>query len=296
MTHDFALASTVALPAGHWSTVREYLCERFAHVTSSTWNARFAAGLVQDANGVALHPDTPFRPGLVVRYWRELVHEPPIDGREEIIYRDEEILVVDKPPFLPVAPVGAWVEQTLLRRLQRNLGLHSLAPMHRLDRATAGLVLLSVNPANRGAYHALFRRRAVAKTYHALAAPLPDRSFPLTYRSRLVRGEPFFRVCEIDGEPNTETHVDVVARRADLWLYELRPVTGHTHQLRVHMAALGAPIAGDLYYPDLQADTSDDPGRPLALLARQLRFTDPVTGEPRDFSSRRTLALPPARQ
>ncbi len=294
MSHDLALASTVALPPGDWQTVRAYLCERFAHVARATWDERFAAGLVRDADGVALHPDAPFRPGLVVRYWRELAHEPPIEGTEEVIYRDEEILVADKPPFLPVAPVGAWVEQTLLRRLQRRLGLHSLAPMHRLDRATAGLVLFSVNPANRGAYHALFRQRAVDKTYRAIAPPLAAQSFPLVRRSRLVRGEPFFRVREVDGDANAETHIDVLARRADRWLYELRPVTGHTHQLRVHMAALGAPIDGDIYYPDLQADGADDVTRPLGLLAQRLRFADPVTGSARDFSTRRTLSLPSA--
>lgn len=295
MVDDLTLASTVALPAGPWKTVAEYLCERFAHVAPSIWQERFERGRVRDATGAVLSAHSPFRAGLVVRYWRELGHEPPIGGVEEVLYQDAEILVADKPPLLPVAPVGAWVEETLLRRLQRRLGLPGLAPMHRLDRATSGLVLFSANPANRGAYHALFRERAVLKTYHALAAPLPGRSFPLTYRSRLVRGEPFFRVREADGEPNTETCIDVIGRGADSWLYELRPRTGHTHQLRVHMAALGAPIAGDDYYPTLAADEGSPDRPPLALLARRLEFTDPVTGERRDFTSRRTLEWPAAR-
>lgn len=71
------------------------------------------------------------------------------------------------------------------------------------------------------------------------------------HRSWLEPGEPFFRMREGVGEPNSETVIDVVAPGADTWTYRLEPVTGRKHQLRVHMAALGAPILHDRFYPDL---------------------------------------------
>lgn len=95
---------------------------------------------------------------------------------------------------------------------------------------------------------------------------------------------------EIAGPPNAETHVTVLARGADTWLYELMPVTGRKHQLRVHMASLGAPIVGDDLYPEYRPRAPDDYASPLQLVARRLEFDDPVTGEARSFESRATLA------
>jgi tRNA pseudouridine32 synthase/23S rRNA pseudouridine746 synthase len=97
---------------------------------------------------------------------------------------------------------------------------------------------------------------------------------------------------EVEGAANSETRVDVLERGAGDWRYALAPVTGRTHQLRVHMAALGAPIRNDRYYPDLADEAPDDYARPLQLLARSLAFEDPLTGEPRRFESR--LELLPA--
>lgn len=283
-------ASTVSLPDGRWSTVLDCLCEHFAAISRQRWLSRFERGLVQDAAGHVLTATTPFRAQLEVRYFREVETETPIPFTETVVYADANLVVADKPHFLPVAPVGEWVEQTLLVRLMRRLANPQLVPLHRIDRATAGLVLFSANPATRASYQALFRERRITKVYEALAAPLPRHRFPLLHRSRLVRGEPFFRTREAVGPANSETRIGILARGAPLWRYELRPATGRKHQLRVHMAALGAPIANDPWYPALSTDAADDFTRPLALLARALEFDDPLSGAARVFESQRELA------
>ena len=285
-------ASTVHLPPGPWATVLDALCARFAAIDRGQWLDRMARGRVQDAEGRPLTAATPYRAGLCVRYWREVADEAAIPFAETILHMDEHLLVADKPHFLPVTPAGRFVEETLLARLVRRTGNAALVPLHRIDRLTAGLVLFSTNPASRAAYQALFRERRIDKCYHALAPALPSLAFPLCRCSRLLRGEPFFRMAEVAGEPNSETHVDVVERMDGVWRYALRPVTGKKHQLRVHMAALGAPIMHDTLYPVLAAPAADDTQRPLQLLARELAFDDPLSGERRCFLSARALAGP----
>lgn len=95
---------------------------------------------------------------------------------------------------------------------------------------------------------------------------------------------------EVPGEPNAETRVELLGHRDGLGRYHLLPSTGRTHQLRLHMCGLGVPILGDPFYPVLEDRPLDDFTRPLQLLAKVLSFDDPVTGEPRRFTSRLRLA------
>lgn len=280
-------ASRLQLPAGPWATVLDALCACFPAVDRERWRGRFARGRVLDAAGVPLQAHAAYRLGAEIHYYREVAQEPAFDGEEAVLHADDHLVVADKPHGLPVTPSGAAVGQTLLARLVRRLGNPDLAPLHRIDRATAGLVLFSADPRTRPHYQALFPERRIAKGYEALARPLPECGFPLLRRSRLVRGEPFFRMREVEGEPNSETRIDVLARGPRAWRYALEPVTGRKHQLRVHMAALGAPILGDPLYPDLLAE--DIATGPLQLLAKSLSFIDPLDQRPRRFES--ALAL-----
>ena len=282
-------ASTVHLPPGTWATVLDSLCDHFATISRAQWLDRVARGLVLDGQGEPITPDTPYRTGLRIHYYREVMDEVPIPFTETVLHVDEHLLVADKPHFLPVTPAGGFVEQTLLRRLTQRLGNPDLVPLHRIDRATAGLVLFSANRASRDRYQALFRERRIDKRYEALAPPMPDLNFPWRRHSRIVVGEPFFRMQEIEGAPNSETAIDVIARGDNYWRYVLHPVTGRKHQLRVHMAALGAPIIGDTLYPQLTEKAADDYQRPLQLLAQSLRFVDPLSGEQRQFESQLRL-------
>lgn len=285
-------ASTVHLPPGPWATVLEALCAHFPAIDRAQWLDRMARGRVLDEAGRPITSVSPYRVGLCIRYWREVADEEPIPFAETILHLDEHLLVADKPHFLPVTPAGRFVEETLLARLVKRTGNANLVPLHRIDRLTAGLVLFSTSPDSRTAYQALFRERAIEKRYEALAPPLPEPVFPLVRRSRIVAGEPFFRMHEVDGPANSETRVEVLARGEGDWRYALYPHTGRKHQLRVQMAGLGAPIRHDPLYPALMAEAPDDHARPLQLLAQALAFDDPLTGERRRFESTRTLESP----
>ena len=282
-------ASALVLPDGPWACVFEALCAHFPAISPAHWRDRFARGRILDDDGRPLAIDHPYRRGLRVRYFREVADEPRVAPAEVLVHVDGDLVVADKPHFLPVVPSGRFVEETLLRRLMRRLDNPHLAPLHRLDRDTAGLVMFSADPAMRARYQALFREQVIEKRYEAIAAPLPHVDFPYVHRSRLVRAEPFFRMREESGTPNSETRIEVIARGENEWRYSLNPLTGRKHQLRVHMAALGAAIANDRWYPQLAAASDDDPARPLRLLARSLAFRDPLDGRPRRFDSARTL-------
>jgi tRNA pseudouridine32 synthase/23S rRNA pseudouridine746 synthase len=276
------------LPPGPWSTVLEGLCARFPAIGRERWLDRIERGLVRDADGRAVAADAAYRVGAELTYYREVESEPEIPFDEVVLHADEHLVVVDKPHFLPVTPAGKHVEQTLLARLVRRLGNPDLVPLHRIDRGTAGLVLFSARTDSRALYQALFPQRRISKRYEALAPALPDATFPMVRRSHLERGEPFFRMREGEGAANSETRIDVISRGEDSWRYGLEPVTGRKHQLRVHMAALGAPILNDPLYPDC-GDQVDDYAHPLKLLARSLQFVDPLSGQKRRFESQRDL-------
>ncbi|AUA32445.1 pseudouridine synthase [Pseudomonas sp. SGAir0191] len=281
-------ASTVCLPPGQWATVLDCLCDHFKAIDRSQWVDRFARGRVLSADGQAISAGHPYKRGLRLHYFREVPNERVIPVQEAILHVDEHLVVADKPHFLPVTPGGEYVEQTLLRRLIHRLDNPHLVPLHRIDRHTAGLVLFSANPESRSAYQRLFPERRIEKRYQAIAAALGQHTFPLVHRSRLEHGEPFFRMHEVQGPANSETHARVLEKNKEQWRYELSPVTGKTHQLRVHMAALGAGISNDPFYPAL-LDVEDDYQRPLKLLAQSLSFDDPLTGQARHFETRLRL-------
>ncbi|WP_047288176.1 MULTISPECIES: pseudouridine synthase [Pseudomonas] len=282
-------ASTLYLPPGSWATVLDCLCDHFKAISREQWLDRIARGRVLDGQGQPISLELAYREGLRIHYFREVPDEKVIPVEETILYADEHLVVADKPHFLPVTPAGEYVEQTLLRRLIRRLGNPHLVPLHRIDRHTAGLVLFSANPDSRSAYQALFPTRKIEKRYEAIAAALPQLNFPLLHKSRLVDGEPFFRMQEAPGPSNTETAIEVREKHGELWRYALYPVTGKKHQLRVHMNALGAAICNDPFYPEVLKDIEDDYARPLKLLAQGLRFIDPLTGQEREFESRISL-------
>jgi len=285
LSPDGVPASTVHLHGGEWSTVLDALCARFPQIERAQWRDRMTRGVVFDAHGKSIDVDGAYRAGMRVHYFREVASETPIPFTEAVLYADEHLVIADKPHFLPVMPAGAHVRETLQTRLIARLRNPYVVPLHRIDRATAGIVMLSCNPATRSAYQALFREQRIRKRYEALAPPLPDLAFPLVRRSRIVRGPEFFRMQETGGAPNSETTVDVIERGETSWRYALMPLTGRTHQLRVQMAGLGAAIFGDRLYPRLQPRSPDDYTRPLQLLAQALEFTDPLDGTPRRFES-----------
>lgn len=297
---DGVSASRVAVSGGPWATLADFLDARLP--PGRPWAERLARGDVLCPEGQALHADAPCPPGnTVLWYWRCLPPEPRVPFEIDVLHHDEHLVAIDKPHFLPVTPGGRYLQETVLVRLKRLLNIETLVPMHRLDLETAGVLLFMVQPATRHAYQAMFRERRVQKVYEAVAPWREDLSLPVTVQSRLQErpGEAFMQMETVDGEPNAITHIELITRLPDtaraspLAHYRLRPQTGAKHQLRAHMNSLGLPICGDRIYPRLWPATPDDAApdysAPLQLLARELRFTDPVTGQARCFTSRRSL-------
>jgi tRNA pseudouridine32 synthase/23S rRNA pseudouridine746 synthase len=282
---DGVAASTLHLPAGPWRTVFDCLVAHFDGIGAAVWASRFQRGCVLDPEGRPLSMEAAHREGLRVHYYREVPAEQRIPFDASIVHRDDHLLVVDKPHFLPVIPAGSYVRETLLSRLQQQLTNADLVPLHRIDRGTAGLVMFAMNPESRAAYQALFRERRIQKEYEAIAGALPGVAFPLTRCTRIGRGESFKTSREVPGVANTLTRIELRSAVGQWWRYALFPVTGKKHQLRVHMAALGAPIRNDDLYPVIVDRDPYDFDRPLQLLARTLSFVDPINGARRTFES-----------
>lgn len=270
----------------------DFLAQRMPNVMRDEWLQRMQAGDVVDEQGVPVTPDRAFEAGLRLYYYRSLVNESALPFTETVLYQDEHLVVADKPHFMPVMPSGKYLHTTLLVRLKERLALPELTPLHRIDRDTAGLVMLSVQKSTRGNYHALFSNRQINKRYEAVAPWRAHLNFPREHMSRMQEAPQFFRMQEVDGEPNSWTHMDVI-EVAGMWArYRLSPLSGKRHQLRVHMAALGLPLRNDPLYPTVNDVPDGDYSQPLQLLAKSLSFVDPITCERRVFESKQSLQLP----
>ena len=241
------------------------------------------------ADGEPVHASDAYLPDAHLLYFRRLAQEPVIPFEEHILFQDEHILVADKPHFLPVTPSGLYLHQTLLNRLKKKTGIQTLSPIHRIDRDTAGLVVFSVNPQERGHYQNLFRDRVVKKVYEAIAPYSEEliRQLPMIYRSRIAESEHFLQMQEVWGEPNTDTLIELLEVTKPWAKYRLTPGSGKKHQLRCHLNALGIPMRHDQIYPILTPyqEYTLDFSKPLQLLAKEIHFRDPVTGEDRVFKS-----------
>ncbi|TFH54491.1 pseudouridine synthase [Glutamicibacter arilaitensis] len=323
-------ATRLRLPrTGSWATVAEYLLERFGHVDPEGILRRFDDQQIVGLGGVPLTRQTPLGEHEFIWYYRTLPVEAPIPFEAKILHQDEHLLVVDKPHFLPTTPGGRFIQESALVRLRNQTGIDDLVPMHRLDRATAGVILFAVNPQTRGDYQMLFERREIAKRYKAVVALQPGEGLetgrvlqpngehsqvksqselrellagmPLAFENRMTKVKGQLRSVVEDGQPNAQTLINVEAigtssgfhAGLEVALMDLEPRSGKTHQLRVHLASLGLGIINDAFYPRLWDLAPDDYQRPLQLLAHTISFTDPLTGIERSFSSEQQLLESP---
>ena len=303
-------ASVLSLPQTNpgVATVLEYLVIKFPYIDAKIWQQRITDGKVHRHDGSLITAQSPFKAQQRIYYYKEVESEPRIPFQEAILFQDEHILAAYKPHFLPVIPGGKYVNECLQNRLRRSTGIQTLQAVHRLDRVTAGLVIFSVNPDTRQHYHQLFEQRKIHKTYQAIAnldelhitsnsannaanntEYLVGQQWEV--KSRIERSEQRFRMREVEGEVNSHSVIHCLQQTENKALFELNPITGKTHQLRLHMQSLGFPILNDKYYPTLQPLSDDDYSLPLQLLAKDLKFIDPITQQQRCFRYNGNLSL-----
>lgn len=314
---DGVNATRLRLPdEGPWTTAMDYMMHRWGHIDPQGIEDRFDAGEIVGEGGVRLDRATKLEDHTFIWYYRTLPPEIRIPVELDILHQDEHLLVVDKPHFLPTTPGGTYIQESALVRLRNQLNLPDLIPMHRLDRMTAGVLLLSTNPETRGKYQVLFEKRLVQKEYECVSAAepapgFPAVDFPVVVRNRMTKSRSYLLAEVIEGEPNAETRIERLERfdggtqqgaagnpaaaleginPVRLARYRLEPHSGKTHQLRVHMASLGLGIVNDAFYPDLLDKAPDDYAKPLQLLARGIRFVDPISNRPVEYRSRRELS------
>jgi tRNA pseudouridine32 synthase/23S rRNA pseudouridine746 synthase len=285
-------SSTVTLPQADmpYPSLLAFLIRRFPSVGRDIWERRIQEGKVIDDRGNPIAIESEYVPGNRIHYFREVDQERVIPFDEGILFQNDDLLVSCKPHFLPVTPGGPYVAECLLNRLRKRTGIDDLVPVHRIDRETAGIVLFSVNRKSRGLYSGLFMHGKVEKSYLAVAecTRIPERPEWMV-ENRMVEGEPWFRMTTAPGKSNSRSIIRLVSSDEKFARFILSPLTGKTHQLRLHMSGLGFRILNDRYYPDLQPERDDDFANPLQLLAKRVRFHDPVTGGPMEFTSEREL-------
>ena len=276
------------------TTVLEYLIIKFPYIDALIWQQRIARGRVHYHDGSLVTPHSLFQAQQRIYYYREVESEPIVPFEEEIIFQDEHVLVAYKPHFLAVTPGGIYVNECLQHRLRKRTGINTLQALHRLDRVTAGLVIFSINPSTRHHYHNLFQTQEIHKTYQAIANISHNETLigqEWDIQNRIGQGEPRFRMQVATGNANSHSVIRCVQQSAKQALFELNPITGKTHQLRLHMQTLGWPILNDKYYPQLQPLSQDNYTAPLQLLAQQLQFIDPMTKLSRRFDCGLSLSL-----
>ncbi len=297
-----------------YPSVLDFLTNRFPSIARHIWEARIISGKILTEQQSPVGLDTPYTPRGRLYYFREVEEEPSIPFTENIIFRNDDLLVACKPHFLPVIPAGPYVDECLLNRLKKRTGNHDLSPINRIDRETAGLVLFSLNKKTRGLYQKLFMNRRVKKTYSAVTRYPGIRGEDRgrennaaenrkignqtignggienhIVEDRLIPGEPWFRMKSVDGKPNARTNISLVGVRKNKALFELSPITGKKHQLRLHLSNLGFPILNDRYYPNLLPKKELDFTAPLQLLAKKIQFYDPISSRTVTYESERRL-------
>ncbi|WP_119394977.1 pseudouridine synthase [Salinibius halmophilus] len=289
---DGIAPSYVNIPYGPWPNILRFLVEKFPRMDPEVIRHRIEIGDLVYQDGSRVCCDDKVVADSRIWYYREVPNEPEVPFKEQVLFEDERIIIVDKPHMLSSIPAGRFLKQSLLSRLRATFDNQLIAPAHRLDRETAGVMLFTKDPAYRGAYQMMFQARKVEKSYLAVAANNDALQYPYVHKSCMVKGDKFFTMHEVDGPANSETQVMKLKTQGELALYRLNPHTGKQHQLRVHMASLGMPILNDPWYPVVKPERAhDDFSNPLQLLAQTLSFVDPVDGQTRYFASQQQLTI-----
>ncbi|HUO57298.1 MAG TPA: RluA family pseudouridine synthase [bacterium] len=293
-------------------TLLEYLCRRFTYLNEDQWKERIASGKVK-VNDRPASPGQPLRAGDEVAYSTSAWEEPAVNADYRILYADEALLAVAKPAPLPVHAIGAYFNNTLMSLLRRDIPeAENYHLAHRLDSETSGVLLLAKDKAVLKKLIWQWENDKVRKTYRAIVFGIfPERKTQMDAPILDQKGGPIRMKGGVDfakGKPSITNFKrlgirpldeiplawrEKIQARGGLSLIEARPLTGRTHQIRVHLEFLGFPIVGDkLYSGDDETflhfyeHDFDEWVRSRVLLPRmalhayELEIAHPATGEP----------------
>ena len=267
----------------------DFLETRFPMISRQQWIDRINEGLVFYENGEKITTESLCVPLTMLLYRRTVDEEILIPFKEKIIYMDDNIIAVNKPHFLPVMPAGKYINENLLTRLKDKTGNHDIVPVNRIDRETSGIVLFSSNRRTRGLYQSLFMQGKVEKIYYAITQSNTDFKRAAfdnhLIESRIVPGDPWFTMKQENGTINARTIINKITEKNDRILFEIKPLTGKKHQIRIHLSSIGCKIINDRLYPRLMPEQAPDFQHPLLLQSKVLKFSDPVTGRGLEFVS-----------
>lgn len=266
-------------PQATGRTVLTHLAERYRHSSEAAWRRRIAAGEISLSGTTAAATDI-LAAGEWLVWRRPPWEEPTVPLAFGVLYRDDHLLAVAKPRGLPSVPNGGFLTHTLLHLVRRLSP--GATPMHRLGRGTSGLLLFALTRETRRVLSAAWREGRVEKEYRALVTGVPDRrTFTMETPIGLVPHPRLGLVHAVSaaGRPAV-SHVRVMAERRGNALVEVKIPTGRPHQIRIHLAAAGHPLAGDPLYvagglPAPDAGLPGDPG--YRLHAHRLLFAHPGT-------------------
>ena len=248
-------------------------------------------------NGVPQHTDYPVQPGdiITVPLDEETPQYPAEEGNLTILYEDDHILAVDKPVGMLIHPSRACMSGTLANRViayyQKTGQACAFHPITRLDRDTFGIVLLAKNAHVHALLNQLHTHGKLQKTYHARVFGVPDAQSGMIDAPIARRPLPsLLRYVNPQGKPSI-TEYEILEARERTSMLQLRPITGRTHQLRVHCAHMGFPILGDPQYgsPESLAFSRELGLSHQLLCAKALDFTHPITGNPMHLESSLTV-------
>ncbi|MCE5335104.1 MAG: RluA family pseudouridine synthase [Desulfobacteraceae bacterium] len=273
-------------PGGSGKTVLAYLAERYPHSSEADWKVRLDGGGIY-VNGRRAGEDDVLTCGQQLLWRRPPWNEPDAPLCFTVLYEDEQLLAVGKPGGLPTIPGGGFLDHTLLALVRKRCP--EATPVHRLGRATSGVVLFARTADARSSVCASLRRREVSKNYRGLACgePVCDRfviEAPIGPLPHPILGTVYgFRS---DGKPAL-SRVRVIERREKTSLLSVVIETGRPHQIRIHLAYAGHPLAGDPLYESGGGikDPAALPGDSGYLLhAQSIRLLHPKTGQEIEIS------------
>jgi 23S rRNA pseudouridine1911/1915/1917 synthase len=266
----------------HGQTLLSLLASLYPHSTPQTWQQRLNEGEVT-LDGVAANGSESDTVGQTLVWNRPPWIEPDTPQHFEVLYDDPHLLAVNKPSGLPTLPGGGFLENTLLRLVQKQTP--NANPVHRLGRATTGIVLLAKTSLAASNLHANWHTGKIQKIYRALAQDVAEHDAyeiltPIGRVPHPVIGSVW--AANASGKPS-KSLAKVISRNPSTTTFEVSLNSGRPHQVRIHLASIGHPLVGDPLYGFTGQPLEDFPGLPgdggYFLHAHYLKFKHPITGE-----------------